>query len=85
VEHFQDVPHCIQEVALYGVCFGVANTLEVAQLHHGVLLSESLTPSFVEEHNNKDVEELVEDFTPCTDAIAQVTLAERHSCSCLRR
>jgi len=37
---------------------------------------ESLTPNFVKEGNDKGFEELVEEFTPYADGVAQISSAE---------
>jgi len=76
VERLQDVPNRIQEVALHGVRSGAANALAVAQLRHGVQLLKSLTPNFIEEGNDEGIEELVEEFAPCADAVTQISSVE---------
>jgi hypothetical protein len=49
--------------------------LAAAQLHHGVQLADSLTPTFVEECMDEGFDELVE-FADSANTVADVTPAE---------
>jgi len=73
VERLQDMPDHVWEIVLHGIRSGAAGALAATQLRHGAQLSEHLAPDFVEECNNRDFDELVEEFAPCTDAMAQVS------------
>jgi hypothetical protein len=58
---------------LHGVCLGAAGALAAAQLCDGAQLLESLTPDFIKEYNDKDFDDLVEEFAPYANAMAQVS------------
>ena len=73
MERLLDVPDCVREIALHGVRSGAAGALAAAQMHHGAQLPEFLAPDFVEECNDEDFDELVEEFAPCANAMAQVS------------
>lgn len=75
VEHLQDVEVRIREVALHGVCKGVAHALAAARSRSKVDLLRTLSPNLVEECNHDDHDELAEDFTPLGAAVADALLA----------
>jgi hypothetical protein len=58
---------------LHDVCLGVAGALAATQLHHGAQLSEHLALDFIDECNDEDFDEMVEEFAPYADAMAQVS------------
>jgi len=47
--------------------------LAAAKLHHEAHLSEHLALDFVEECNDEDFDEMVDEFAPYADAMAQVS------------
>jgi len=67
------MPDRIREIALHGVHLGAAGALAAAQLRHGAQLLEHLALDFVQECNDEDFDELVEEFAPCANAMAQVS------------
>jgi hypothetical protein len=76
VEHLNDIALRVEEIALHGIRVGAATTLTAAQLHHGVQLVDSLTPTFIEECMDEDFDELLEEFADRANTVADVTPAE---------
>ena len=67
------MPDHVRKIALHDVRSRAVAALAAAQLHHGAQLSESLALDFIEECNSEDFNELVEEFAPCANAMAQVS------------
>lgn len=76
VERLHDIVNRVQDVVILGVHSGAAEALAEAQLHHGVQLADSLTPSFVDERGNARFEELVEKFASCANAVAETSIID---------
>jgi hypothetical protein len=76
VEHLNEIEPRVEEIAIHGVRTGAAAALAVAQLHHGVQLADSLTPTFIEECMDKGFDELVEEFADRANVVAHVTPVE---------
>ena len=75
-ERLQDIPVRIREVALHGVRSGAADALAATQLSEGLELADSLVPSFIDERADPAFADLVEEFAPCTVAIAAASSVE---------
>jgi hypothetical protein len=75
-EHLQDVPDHVWEAVLHGIHSGGANALAAAQLCHRAHFLEFLTLDFVAESNEEGFKELMDEFAPCGDAVAQFSSAD---------
>jgi hypothetical protein len=76
VERLNEIAPCAEEIDLHGVHTGAAVALAAAQLHHGVQLVDSLTPTFLEECMDEGFDELVEEFADRANVVADGTPAE---------
>ena len=73
--HLYDVPNCVREVALHGVCHGAATALTAAQAHSGCNLW-LLPHGFPDAMHPEDHESLFEGFLGVTNSMAFSTLAD---------
>ena len=73
--HLHDIPNCVREVTLHGVCHDAAMALAAAQAHSGLNLW-LLPHSFLDATYPGEHERLVEDFMSATNSVAFNTLAD---------
>ena len=75
VVRLHDIPNCVREVALHGICHGAAMALAAAQARSGHEL-RLLPHGFLVTAHPRDHEHLVEDFFNATNSIAFATQVE---------
>ena len=75
VVRLHDIPNCVREVALHGVCHGAAIALAAAQARIGHNL-HILPHGFPDAAHHGEHEQLVEDFSSAANSIAFNTLAD---------
>ena len=71
----QDVPVCISEIALHGVCHGAAVALTAAQAQTGYEL-HAMGTGFPMGDGPDEHEDLLEEFVMAAEAIVDITSAQ---------